>query len=328
MQREGWASLDRVRREWRRRLAGLDLGNDLEHAPCDDYEDVEWHSLDSYLIGEVWVHVHLFDFGDGPGAERVNLCLAVAERHVGRELVEGVVDPLSPTADGSECGRTGDGGEVSVLVDVGERAEQLKGVAGGSLRRSLVWLRLLDQCPYRLGDPLQHVPGLTTESGSIDSNRELGMVSDPRIASVPPSPPDNMIEGRAEILDRLASEQRPVVAGGVVFSCKPLVRDLLRRTRLTLHAEHISLAVLKGRGFSTKGLDVFYAPRELPLGRTSHGGSDNDRPTLISPNPPRRDWRFDWRNGVDSRYGRSDREGPQVVGDREGALTVLTAQSA
>jgi hypothetical protein len=33
---------------------------------------------------------------------------------------------------------------------------------------------------------------------------------------------------------------------------------------------------------------------------------------------------FDWRNGVDSSHGKSHRKAPQVVGDREDDLTVLT----
>src|SRR6266508_1737692 len=102
--------LERIRHEWRLRLSGFDLSDSLEHATNDVSEDVEWHSLDSYLIGELWVHIHLHDFAFGGDGEHRNLCLAVAERSIGRELLvaevnaASVADPLVLDSD-SDGGR-------------------------------------------------------------------------------------------------------------------------------------------------------------------------------------------------------------------------------
>jgi hypothetical protein len=163
-----------------------------------------------------------------------------------------------------------------VLVDVGERAEQVKIIAGGSPRHTPVRLRLLDSCPYRAGDPLNVASGLALEPMRVESDGKLGVVPVPGIArDAPPRCPDSMIERGTKILDHLPGEQRPVVAGSVPLDCETAVSDFLRRATLTVHAEHISVVVNEGLGLRAKCLDLFYAPRELPLSRTSHGGDDD-----------------------------------------------------
>jgi hypothetical protein len=76
-----------------------------------------------------------------------------------------------------------------------------------------------------------------------------------------------VVERGSQVLDCFSREQWPVVGRRLLFDCNAAVLDLLRRTTLTFHNEHISLIVNEGRGFPAKSLDVFYAPRELPLGR-------------------------------------------------------------
>ncbi len=69
----------------------------------------------------------------------------------------------------------------------------------------------------------------------------------------------------SQVLDRLPGEQGPVGERRDSFGRETAIDDLIGRTRLALFAEHIGIVIEKGVGFSADRLDVFYAPRELPL---------------------------------------------------------------
>jgi hypothetical protein len=75
-----------------------------------------------------------------------------------------------------------------------------------------------------------------------------------------------VIQSGAQVLDGLTGKQRPFVGWGLPLDCEAAVRDVVRRSRFDLFAEHVSVSVLEGVGFCAESLDLFYAPRELPEG--------------------------------------------------------------
>src|SRR4051812_10345491 len=54
--------LERIRSEWVRARASLDLSKRFEHVRDDTSQYRKAQSLDSYVIGETWLHIHLIDF--------------------------------------------------------------------------------------------------------------------------------------------------------------------------------------------------------------------------------------------------------------------------
>src|SRR5215211_678538 len=254
------ARLERIRREWRKRLAGLAFDEDSIGLADDADQETEWSSLDSYLIGEYWLHVHLREFRFGAGRERRDVCLTAAERLVGSRLLPidghalGYADALM--LDGAR-----NGGEFPMLVAVREHPELFEHGLGGSVRGCAIGLRLLDGCPYRLGNPLEHPAAQDLELAGVGKDRKPCSA-----ARSFDRGPDDVIERGAEVLDGLAREQRPFIRWRLPLDCEAAIFDLARRSRFDLYAEHVGVSVLEGVGFPAQSLDLFYAPHELAFG--------------------------------------------------------------
>lgn len=135
----------------------------------------------------------------------------------------------------------------------------MEGVPVGVLRPTPIGLRLLDQCPYRFGDPRNVAAPEDLELAGIFVDRE------DRLAALASGDKfvDGVVESGAKVLYRLPCQQWPVVGLGLPPCCERATCELLRGTTLTLGREFVDLSILEGRGFVAESVDLFYAPLEF-----------------------------------------------------------------
>lgn len=243
------------RRGWVEGLA-FAHGEDPADLPRDPIELGDWMPLDSYLIAELWLHIHIRDFTFGN--ECRDICLTSAKCFVEPRLgpidldTVGAADPF--VVDGGDDCR-----QDAMFVQIGEHSEPRQRILGRILWHTPVWLRLLDSCPHRFGDPLQFSGAQDLKLAAVGENRELAVSITPRDLM------DKMVQRPPEVMDRLSGKQWPVVRGSLPLDRKTAALDFLGRSLFTLGPELIGLRTLEGHGLNAKGLDLSYAPRELPV---------------------------------------------------------------
>jgi hypothetical protein len=255
-------ALERVRRRWRQLTAGFAHRDTLKDASGHYGEEIEWSSLDSDLIAEVWGHVHLIEPCFGGNNERRDVRLTtVRELLTGRSILPSDLE-IPPSRNRLQVDDAGERRKGAMLVNVRERAELLKSIFGRGLRETPVRLRVLNSCPYLGGNPQKPLETNYLKPTRIGEDR----VGCPPTFSLGSDLVEGMVEGGTKVLDCLPGEQRPMIGGRLPLACEAAVLDIIGRTTLTLYAEHISLGILELLGFPAKRLDLFYASRKLSPG--------------------------------------------------------------
>src|SRR5512132_3458393 len=125
-------ALERVRRGLGQPTPGFAHRDTLKDASDHYGEGIEWSSLDSDLIGEVWGHVHLVEPRFGVNNERRDVCLTTRELLTGRSILPSDLE-IPPSRNRLQVYDAGKGCKGAVLVNVRERAELLKSIFGRGL---------------------------------------------------------------------------------------------------------------------------------------------------------------------------------------------------
>jgi hypothetical protein len=234
--------------------------------PRDDVTDVledcierreQGCSLDAFIEGDAWLHVHLKRWVMGAGDEPKDWCAVldlVSLRQRERELGIGVrrTDKADVVND---CRRD----EGAVLVLVREDTENSKGMEVRSVFPE-VRLRLLDDCPMRF-----------RYTGDLRWRQNLVFAPVGENWKLRPNPtltgsaeiPDGVVERVTHALDRFSDDRTPFRRRETANHCVDSHLDLICRAVFFLGPESIRSFSLPGFGFRAKSIQMFYGPVEL-----------------------------------------------------------------
>jgi hypothetical protein len=243
-----------------------------------------------WMDGEIALHAHLWVRSVLGEVYAENLCLLFQRNRLVRDFVvqdDGVRVGADNVLERSSTGKQHLAHEGTVLVDVGEEAEDSEFVMDGVLTPcpATVRLRFLDECPCAS-------VGVDSVEGAGATFGVLGMsdivvellpvgVDGEGIPLIGPITfqedelPDEVVQGGSKVLDGVAANQTESRRSGQLVSRWVDVQDVPGSVKGVLKPKSLGIRLEEGAKFLVQNVQVFVGPTEFQPGtveRRTHKG--------------------------------------------------------
>lgn len=235
--------------------------------------------VEAYLNGEVGIHVHVGIRAGLSKTQGGHYCTFFQRIGLEREILVKNLNVIIEHGESGFCpGRDAVNGRVNdtVLVEIGEPLEGAKDF-GLRVVPSVARLQCLDRCSRLSRQDLElFVDG--TGLGNVDDGEvdPLGVLRELPLRDLHNHRPNNVVEGRAQVMETIANEYAPLVRGMLVdFEA----HDALSCIHVHLRNGFVGVAMSKPLNRLVQGLQVLVCPAESQVvtGATLQGSPEGRR---------------------------------------------------